>query len=99
MSNSLLEKIFRILAVIFFAIAAFFLWQENFDGVFISAVLACVSFLLSHRFQLKERLDKRKGERLEKEFADENYKGSLFEGNEAADLELENDREEILIER
>lgn len=105
MSNNLLERIFQILAVFFIGVAAFFLWQENFDGVFVSAVLGCISFFLSYRFQIKERLNKRELERLEKEFTDENYRGSLFEAdfaeNELADLELENGRKEekIPIER
>ncbi len=104
MSNNSLEKLFQILAVIFIAVAAFFLWQENSDGVFVSAVLCIVSFVLSYRFKLKDRLEKRETEEsLEGEFAEENYRGSLFEPdfteNELAELDLENDREEIPIER
>ena len=33
-----------------------FLYQGNTDGVFIAAVLGAVSFFLSVRFQVKERL-------------------------------------------
>ena len=50
------ERIFQILAVIFVGIAAFFLWMENKDGVFVAIVLAACSFLISIRFQAKARL-------------------------------------------
>lgn len=95
MSNNSLEKIFQIVAAVLLGVAAFFLWQESFDGVFVAVVLGAVSFLLSYRFKLKERL--------ERELAEENYRGSLYEPdfteNELAELDLENDREEIPIER
>ncbi len=104
MSNNLLEKIFKIVAVILLGVAAFFLWRNNFDGVFISAVLGIVSFVLSYRFQLKERLDGREvEEHSEKEFAEENYRGNLFEADfdddELTDFELENEKEKVPIER
>jgi uncharacterized membrane protein len=104
MSNNLLEKTFQILAVILFGIAAFFLWQESFDGVFVSAVLCIVSFVLSYRFRLKERLDVRTtDEILEREFAEEKHSRSLFEADfaedELADFKSENNREEIPVER
>ena len=51
-----LERIFQITAVILIGVAAFFLWNGNKDGVFIAAVLGAVSFFLSIRFQVKERL-------------------------------------------
>jgi hypothetical protein len=51
-----LERIFQIIAVILIGVAAFFLWNGNKDGVFIAAVLGAVSFFLSIRFQVKERL-------------------------------------------
>ncbi|MBA3601309.1 MAG: hypothetical protein H0W45_08755 [Acidobacteria bacterium] len=54
-----MERFFQILAVILIGVAAFFLWRGNTDGVFISAVLGAVSFFLSVRFQVKERLKKR----------------------------------------
>ncbi len=103
MSNNSLEKIFQIVAAVLLGVAAFYLWQENFDGVFVAVVIGAVSFLLSYRFQLKDRLDEREVERLEREFAEENYRGSLFESdfteNELAEPDLVNDREEIPIER
>ena len=57
-----MERFFQILAVILIGVAAFFLWRGNTDGVFISAVLGAVSFFLSVRFQVKERLEKRENE-------------------------------------
>ena len=54
-----MERFFQILAVILIGVAAFFLWRGNTDGAFISAVLGAVSFFLSVRFQVKERLKKR----------------------------------------
>ena len=50
-----MERIFQLVAVIFAGIAAYFLWSGNNDGAFISAVLGCVAFFLSIRFQVKER--------------------------------------------
>jgi len=51
-----MERFFQILAVILIGVAAFFLYQGKTDGVFIAAVLGAVSFFLSVRFQVKERL-------------------------------------------
>lgn len=50
-----MERVFQIAAVLLAGIAAYFLWDGNKDGAFISAVLGCVSFFLSVRFQVKER--------------------------------------------
>jgi hypothetical protein len=50
-----MERIFQILAVILAGVAAYFLWVGNNDGAFISAVLGCVAFFLSVRFQVKKR--------------------------------------------
>lgn len=57
-----LEFIFKILAVILIGVAAFFLWQGNQDGTFVSAVLGCVSFFLSIRFQIVERNKQRENQ-------------------------------------
>jgi len=54
-----LELLFKILAGIFIGIAAFFLWHGNQDGTFVAAVLGCVCFFLSVRFQVKKRLNRR----------------------------------------
>ncbi len=58
----LMIRTFQILAAILVCIAAYFLWMENKDGVFVSMVLAACSFFLSIRFQAKERLDQRAAE-------------------------------------
>lgn len=50
-----MERVFQIVAVILAGIAAYFLWSGNTDGAFVSAVLGCVAFFLSVRFQVKER--------------------------------------------
>jgi 1,4-dihydroxy-2-naphthoate octaprenyltransferase len=57
-----LELIFKILAVIFIGVTVVFLWQQNKDGTFISAVLGAVCFFLSFRFQTRERLKLRETE-------------------------------------
>ena len=54
-----LERIFQIAAVILIGVAAFFLWKGNNDGLFVAAVLGAVSFFLSIRFQVKERLEQK----------------------------------------
>lgn len=65
--NEKLEKSFQIAAVILIGIAAFFLWQGNTDALFISAVLGSVSFFLSVRFQVKERMEQREKEKATEE--------------------------------
>ncbi|HEX8286547.1 MAG TPA: hypothetical protein VF556_01040 [Pyrinomonadaceae bacterium] len=62
-----MESFFKILAVILIGIAAFFLWQGNNDGLFVSAVFGAVAFFLSVRFQVKERLNQREIERQSEE--------------------------------
>ncbi|MGI9055065.1 MAG: hypothetical protein ACR2F2_04595 [Pyrinomonadaceae bacterium] len=57
-----MERIFQIVAVILAGIAAYFLWQDNSDGAFVSVVLGAVSFFLSVRFQVKERNSQREAE-------------------------------------
>jgi hypothetical protein len=54
-----MERIFQILAVVLAGVAAFFLWKNDTDAVFISAVLACVCFFLGFRFRLKKRITDR----------------------------------------
>lgn len=49
-----LELIFKILAAVLLGVAAFFLWRNNMDGVFVSAVLGAVCFFVSIRFQITE---------------------------------------------
>ena len=56
------DRIFQIIAVILAGIAAYFLWTKNNDGAFVSAVLGCVAFFLSIRFQVKQRNQTREAE-------------------------------------
>ena len=50
-----MHRIFQIAAVGLIGLAAYFLWTDNTDFAFASAVLGCVSFFLSVRAQMKER--------------------------------------------
>jgi len=50
-----MDRVFQVVAVILACSAGYFLWSGNKDGAFISAVLGCVAFFLSVRFQVKER--------------------------------------------
>ena len=59
-----MERVFQIMAVILAGVAAYFLWTGNNDGGFVSVVFGCVSFLLSVRFQVKDRTRIRELERL-----------------------------------
>lgn len=87
-----MERIFQIVAVILAGIAAYFLWQGNGDGAFVSAVVGAVCFFLSVRFQVKERNTKRE---LEENFEMKELEEKLrFED----DLEAE-DFQENKIER
>ena len=61
-ANKQMERLFQILAVILIGVAAFFLWKDNNDGVFVSAVLGAVCFFLSIRFQVKERMKLRESQ-------------------------------------
>lgn len=65
-----LDRVFQIVAVILAGVTAYFLLQGNRDGAFVSIVLACVSFFLSIRTQVKERNRIREAER-EKEESDQ----------------------------
>ena len=58
-----MDRVFQIAAVILAGIAAYFLWAGNNDGAFVSAVVGCVAFFLSIRFQVKERNRLREEER------------------------------------
>ena len=50
-----MERVFQVAAVVLAGVAAYFLWSGHKDNAFVSIVLACVSFFLSVRFQVKER--------------------------------------------
>ena len=62
-----MDRIFQAAAVILAGVAAYFLWAANKDGAFVSAVLGCVAFFLSIRFQVKERNRIREDERHDEE--------------------------------
>ncbi len=68
-----MDRVFQIVAVILAGIAAYFLWMGNNDGAFVSAVLGCVAFLLSVRFQVKARNAEREMERRDQEDRDTNH--------------------------
>ena len=57
------DTVFQILAVALGGVAAYFLWSGNKDAGFVSAVLGCVAFFLSVRFQVKARNTVRDAER------------------------------------
>lgn len=57
-----MRSLFQLIAMILAGFAAYFLWKGDTDGVFISVVLAAVSFLLSIRFQIKERMKEREAD-------------------------------------
>jgi uncharacterized membrane protein len=66
-----MERLFQILAVMLIGVAAYFLWHENNDGMFVAAVLGAVCFFLSVRFQVKERLKSRNEEKQKDNFTTE----------------------------
>jgi len=58
-----LDTVFQIIAVILAGVTIYFLFTGHKDGAFVSAVLACVAFFLSVRFQAKARNEVRDAER------------------------------------
>ena len=58
-----MERVFQVSAGALAVAAAYFLWVGNKDGAFVSAVIACVTFFLSVRFQVKARNSVREAER------------------------------------
>jgi hypothetical protein len=60
-----MEILFKVLAVILLGVAAVFLWQKNWDAVFVAAVLSAVCYFLNMRFQIKARINRRKLEEKE----------------------------------
>lgn len=54
---------FKIISLALAALAAYFFWYGNTDGVYVSAVLAAVAFFLSIRFEVKGRNRQRELER------------------------------------
>ena len=60
----------QIAAVILAIIAAYFLWIEYKDGVFVSVVLSACCLFLSIRFQAKARVEQHKLEKISSEESD-----------------------------
>ena len=53
-------RVFQIVAVIFFVVAAYFLWTgDDKDYVFVAAVFAVAAGFLSYRFRVKARIKER----------------------------------------
>ena len=59
----IMERVFQIAAVLLAVAAGYFYWNGQKDYTFAAAVLACVSFFLSIRFQVKERNKIREAQR------------------------------------
>ena len=51
-----MELAFKIITAVLTGIGAYFIWKGDFDGVFISLVLAACSALLVMRFRAKGRI-------------------------------------------
>ena len=81
MSNKTLETFFQILAAVLLGIALFFLWRGNYESVFIVSVLCSVSYFVSFRFQVKERLDRREAERADREIAETELSRNILREN------------------
>ncbi len=56
------ELAFQLLAVAFGAVAAFFLWRGPTEAAFVAGVLGAVSFFLSIRMQVRDRVSQRAAE-------------------------------------
>lgn len=50
-----MEKVYQLVPVMMIGIAAYFLWDSNIDGVFISGVIGAVFFFLGVRSQAAKR--------------------------------------------
>ena len=53
------ELLFRLLAMMFIAASAYFLWTGNREGAFVTGALGACSYFLSLRVQIKRRLRQR----------------------------------------
>jgi membrane protein implicated in regulation of membrane protease activity len=90
MSNKTIETLFQILAAVLLGVAAYFLWQGNYEGVFVSSVLSSVSYFLSYRYQVRERLDRRDAEREQRELDEMHMNRALLqEGRGLFEIETE----------
>jgi hypothetical protein len=60
------EILFRLLALLFIAAAAYFFWTAYTDGVFVAGVLGVACYFLSLRVQIKRRMRKQETDESEK---------------------------------
>ena len=88
-----MEIFFKILAVILAGVAAYFLWQGSADRAFIAAVFGAVSFFLSVRVQVKERLRLREIEEEEKRRREDEEFDEEFEDDFDDEIDAEIDDE------
>ena len=51
----MIERIWTILSGMFLVLAAFFVWRNNFSGMFVCAALGACAWFLSYRAQLRAR--------------------------------------------
>ncbi len=72
-----LELTFKILAAVLLGIAAFFLWMNNTDAVFVSAVAGAVCFFVSVRFQITEAKKRREQEDIQDKAEIQNPKSEI----------------------
>lgn len=79
-----MERIFQIAAAVLIGSAAVFFLRGSADGVFLSLVLGCLSFFLSVRVQVRQRLSARERE-LEAEQERTAVKGSRYTEDAPAD--------------
>jgi hypothetical protein len=71
------ERLFQGLAIVLVLSAAFFYWQGQTDAAFVAAVLGAVSFFISIRVQIKDRLAERS--RLQAEIEEDDDRQSSAE--------------------
>jgi hypothetical protein len=57
-------RLFQLLAVVLLGAAAVFLWRQDYDTSFVTAVLGLCAFFLSVRFTFKPRVEQRQAERI-----------------------------------
>ena len=57
-----MERTFKVLSFVFIAIAFFFVWRQDLDGVFVAGVIGAACFFLSMRYEIQARREKREAE-------------------------------------
>jgi O-antigen/teichoic acid export membrane protein len=51
-----MKRIWSLAAAVCLVAAFVFFWFDNFDGVFVMAVLGCLAWLLSYRKETRQRV-------------------------------------------